>query len=128
MAGFARRQRGMGFWGLVVVLFAIAVVVLVGLKLFPIYMESFKVDQALEKIIRDDDIRNTPRTEIHAAFLRYMSIEDVDRFSRQSLRKQLDVEKKKDDVTLTLTYTARAHLFKNLSVVADWEKVVSTAP
>jgi hypothetical protein len=128
MGSLKRRQQGMGFWGLVLVLVALGMVVLVGLKLFPVYMEAFKVDSALEKIIKQDDVRTTPRQDIYKAFIRYMTIEDVDRFSERNIRDYMKVEKRNDEVTVTVSYQARTNLFSNLSIVADWEKVVSTAP
>lgn len=128
MASLQRRQRGMGFWALLVVLGTLVILGLTGLKLFPVYMEAFKVDQALEKIVRQDDIKTASKQAIHEGFLRYMSIEDVNRFNRKSLQEQMKVEKRKDEVTITLTYQAEAKLFGNLSIVADWNKVVTSAP
>jgi hypothetical protein len=119
------RQQGLTFWGLVFVLAVMAAVVLIGLRMFPVYMEAFKVQQALEQLASLDDLSQRPAHELHDLFLRRMEVEDVDRFNRQNLRKHMDIERKDKRVTITLRYTAEAELFGNLSVVADWNKQVT---
>jgi hypothetical protein len=110
---------------MVFVLAVIAVVVLVGLRMFPVYMEAFKVQQALEQIAKLRELPDTSREEIYDLFLRRMEVEDVDRFTRANLRQYMDVERQGSKVTITLEYVAKAELFGNLSVVADWKKQVS---
>lgn len=119
------RQRGMTFLGLVLILVVLGSVLLVGLKLFPVYKESFVVDGALNSLISQPGIENKSRRDIYKQFLKYMEIEDIDRFSDANIAKFLKVEKKGNGITLSLEYQAQAPLFKNLSIVADWKKLVS---
>lgn len=123
--GSRNRQRGLTFWGLLFVLAVMAAVLLVSLRLFPVYMEAFKVQQALEQLANLPELEEKPKHEIYDLFMRRMEIEDVDRFNMRNLRQHMSIEREEGRVTITMEYTAVAPLFGNLSIVADWHKQVS---
>ncbi len=58
------RQRGMTTIGLVLVLAMIAFFVLIGLKLYPIYYDSFKVGAALDSLKADPTLAGKTSAEV----------------------------------------------------------------
>ncbi len=119
-------QRGMTFMGMVIVLAIAGFFVLVGLKLFPVYVEMFKVTGAMESLIEQSEIEKKSTADIRTYFMRYMAVEDVARFDDQQLiKKVMKVQKKKGGITISLAYEIRAPLFGNLSILADYSKTVS---
>ena len=123
----ANRQRGMTFLGWVFTLGLIGAVSLLVLKLVPMYMESFKVDKALESLVEQPNINHQSATEIYKGFVRRMNIEDVKRFTERNVRSYVLVEKNGPNVTITVEYQAKAKLFRELSLVADFVKTASNS-
>ncbi len=123
----ANRQRGMTFLGWVFTLGLIGSVALLVMKLFPMYMESFKVDAALESLVEEPNIAHQSRSQIYAGFVRRMDIEDVKRFNERNVRSYVTIEKTGPNVTITVEYQAKADLFRELSLVADFVKTASNS-
>lgn len=121
-----KHQGGLTFIGLLFILGLIGFFTLVGLKLFPIYMESFKVDSVLTSLIEDPDVTNWSKPEIRKRFVSRVDVEDLDRFNERNLAEYMTITKLKDGVSIDLAYQAEAHLFANLTLVADFQKSVST--
>ena len=48
-----RRQRGMSGWVILYILATLGAAGLVGLKLIPVYLDSFKIDKGLKAVIED---------------------------------------------------------------------------
>src|SRR3972149_3250657 len=75
------RQRGLSIWELLFYSVLIGIAALVVIKVFPLYMEKFKVVKAMKTIAEASDIRNLGEPDIKDRLLRHFEIEDVDRFS-----------------------------------------------
>jgi hypothetical protein len=121
-----RRQNGMTVIGWVLSLVVLAFGVLFVLRLVPIYVESFKVDNALNSLIRDPATADSSRNDIIKKFVARMNIEDIDRFdTEQKVKDYLTVEKGNGRVVIRMQYQSVAPLVSNLSIVADWDKEVS---
>ncbi len=118
-------QRGMTLVGWVFALTLAGAASLLVMRLVPIYLESFKVDKALQSLVEEQDIARQSASEIYRGFVRRMDIEDVDRFNQRDVRKYVTVEKNGPRVTITVEYQAKAKLFRELSLVADFVKTAS---
>ena len=115
-------QDGMTILGMLVLLMLIGFAALVVMKLVPMYLESFKVDQALESMSKDSGLIQSTRSDIQKKFLRRMEVEDVDRFTQNNIKDYMTVEKKAGLVKIAIKYQGKASLFGNLSLVADFDK------
>ncbi len=120
-----KSQRGMTAIGWIFVLVLIGFAALIAMKLFPVYMESFKIDSALEGLVHESEIAKKTPQEIRLLFIRRMNIEDVNRFNDHNIRNFMTIKKENGKTTITLQYQAKAALFSNLSVIADWNKQVT---
>lgn len=120
-----QRQRGMTFWMLLFVLVVLGIAFLVALKLFPVYLESFKIDQVIESVTQDPGIGDRSRKEIVDTLVKRFDIDDVRRITESNLKNYVDVEKTGRRVKITVEYRAEVHLVGNLSLVADFTKRAS---
>jgi hypothetical protein len=120
-----RNQQGMTFLGWVIVLVLVGGIALIVMKLVPLYMESFKVDSALKSIVEQPNLKDESTADIYKQFVRRMNVEDVNRFNDRNVRKFVTVDKKGPHVTITVEYQAKAELYDNLSLVADFKKQAS---
>lgn len=100
---FKSRQRGISFIGLLFVAGVLACVVLVGMQVFPTYMEYLAVQKAVKKAAGDG---NTV-AEIRASFDRTAAIDDI-----QSIKgADLDISKQGEQVVVAFAYTREIELF-----------------
>ena len=105
-----REQRGIGFVGLLVLLAVAAFIGVTGLKLFPIYLESFKIDAALKQVIEDPNIAERGRDEIFAGLIKRFDIDDVKSIKWDKIREHIKIQKDNNKVVITATYQARTPL------------------
>ena len=117
-----QRQQGITAIGLILWLIVLGCVALLALRLFPIYMESFKIDAAMQSVVADPALTRKSNREIIDALLRRFDIDDVQRIDSRNYKNHLKIEKKRDKVTIVVSYRAEAPLFHNLSLVADFHK------
>lgn len=117
-----QRQQGITAIGLILWLVLLGLGALLALRLFPVYMESFKIDTAMQSVIEDSALVKKSNREIIEALLRRFEIDDVQRITSRNYRDHVKVEKKLDKVAILVSYRAEARLFRNLSLVADFHK------
>ena len=84
-------QKGISFWGLIVVAGVTIFFILMFFKLLPPYIEHAKVKTALENMTQQPNAINMEKSEIKAALQRRLDIDDV---NDVDLSKSLFVEKK----------------------------------
>ncbi|MDH3317433.1 MAG: DUF4845 domain-containing protein [Gammaproteobacteria bacterium] len=120
-----QRQRGMTFWMLLFVLVVLGIAFFIVLKLFPIYMESFKIDRAIESVAKDPGVGDRSRTEIVDTLVKRLDIDDVRRITGRNVNEYVEVDKTGRRVRITVEYRAEAHLVGNVSLVADFTKRAS---
>lgn len=117
-----RQQRGMSFWMLLFVLVVLGIAFFMGLKLIPIYMESFKVDRIITNLVKEPDVGSQSRHEIAATLVKRFDIDDVRRFNEKNLSRYVDIEKRGNRVTIVVEYRAETNLVGNVSLVAEFKK------
>lgn len=108
------RQYGLSLSGLVFGSMVIIVVVLLGLKLAPDYMEYFTAKKAIEAIARDQP-GATP-TEIRKAFDARQAIDNM-----PSLKpSDLDIGKEGGQTVISFSYRKEIPLFSNIGIYIDF--------
>jgi hypothetical protein len=114
----------MSGWMLMFLLIFGAFVLLLGLKLFPVYLESFKIDKALRGVIEQSDIGQRSKREISLALTRRLDIDDVRSVNEGNFQKFGKITKKGNRVIIEIVYEKVEPLVGNLSLLATFEKRV----
>ena len=117
------RQRGMTTMGLVLVLAMVAFFVLIGLKLYPIYYDSFKVGAALDSLKSDPTLAGKTSAEVVDRLMKRLGIDNVDHVEKSDVT----VEKSGKGIRVTVDYEARKNIVGNVDVVVSFDKVVEVA-
>ena len=112
------RQRGISFWGFLMVSILVGFYLFLFFKLLSPYLEYGKVKTSLENVARQPDAGNMERTEIMAALERRFAIEDI---NRVDLKKSLIIEKKPGVTNMRITYEVRVPLFYQVSALLDFD-------
>ena len=115
-----RRQRGMTTIGLVLVLTMVAFFVLIGLKLYPIYYDSFKVGAALDSLKADPTLASKTSAEVVDRLMKRLSIDNVDHVEKSDVT----VEKSGKGIRVLVEYEARKNVVGNVDVMVSFSKAV----
>ena len=118
------RQKGITALGLVFVLVVLGVFGYVGLKMVPVYLQSFKIDTAMKNLMHDGDIQNMSKDQIARGLVRRLDINQVELITERNWKNYLQIETGQGQVSLDVIYTRKVPLFGNLSLVADFHKHV----
>jgi hypothetical protein len=122
MMAAGKYQRGASIWIILLMVIVFGFATIFALKLIPIYIESYKIDQAMEGALKGD-VANQSVEDIKAALLRRLDIDDVRRIWEANWREYVTITKTGGVVTLQVTYDAEEQLMGNLYIVARFDKV-----
>ncbi|MFV1969319.1 MAG: DUF4845 domain-containing protein [Pirellulaceae bacterium] len=123
---FIARQRGLSFLGLIVLVGVLGFAAVIGLKLVPIYMDSWKIDGVMESVIKEPDITQQSRQEVIQLMLKRLDINAVDAVNYTNYKGVLTVSKRKNNTSINVNYRIETPLIGNLSLVAEFDKTVSS--
>ena len=121
-----KRQRGLSFVSLIAIVGILGFSVVIGLKLFPIYMDSWKIDGVMDAVISEPDINQQSRKEIIDKMLKRLDIDAVDAVNYRNYKESLTVAKRKNRTTINIHYWVETPLMGNLTLVAEFKKSVSS--
>ena len=113
-----QRQRGMTFWGLSFVLGVLAFSLFLLFKLFPPYMEDFKVKAALDSLARQPDVGSLSRADIASALDKRF---DIDNITAVKLAKDLTVEARGRTKVIRIRYENVIPIVANVSVLLEFD-------
>ena len=123
----AARQRGLTIEGLIITLVILGVISFVGLRLFPLYSEKWRVDGILETIAGAEDAEKLTSRDIHKRFLRNANIEGIVRFDKVSIKQHLVLNKPKkrtDPKTFTMIYELRGDMLGDIDVILSYNRTL----
>jgi hypothetical protein len=123
---FKNRQRGLSFLGLIALVGVLGFAAVIGLKLIPIYMDSWKIDTIMTAVISDPGVNEQSRQEVINAMLKRLDIDAVEGVNYRNWKERLSVTKRKNNVTIDVNYEITTPLIGNLSLLAVFEKSVSS--
>lgn len=120
---FRRQQRGMTFWGMLFVFGVLAFFLFIGFKLFPPYMEDFKVKAALDSLARQSDFSSMSRSDMANALSKRFDIDNIDTVR---LDKDFVVETQGKLKRVRLRYESIVPVAGNLSLLLEFDHVKET--
>lgn len=114
-------QRGMGFIMLIFVLAVCAVVLMLGLKLFPVYSQLFNVKTVMKALANSEEVKSGTVSDIRKSFDRRATIGYVEVITSEDL----EITKEGGETIVTATWQQKLPLFTGYTLVIDLS--VSTA-
>jgi hypothetical protein len=111
-----RKQRGMGFLGVLVLIIGIVLAAILGMKLVPAYIEYFTIKKAVTSIVQSGELRNATVADVRKAFDRRATIDDITAITPGDL----EVSKDGNEVVIAFAYQKKIPLFHNVSVLIDF--------
>lgn len=111
-----RKQRGLGFAGVLSLLVLIIVVAIAGMKIVPAYIEYFTIKKAIAGMTQSGELRNASVAQVRQAFDRRTQIDDISSIGPSDL----EITKDGTEVVVSFAYEKRIHLFNNISLLIDF--------
>lgn len=112
-----KHQRGLGWFGLLMVLGIIGITAIVVVKCLPLYLNQMKLAKAVHQIADDPDLANSDPAALRNRMQRHWDIDDI------ILIEPKDIKVKRTDQGrfLSYDYEARTNLFYNIYVVIHFQ-------
>jgi hypothetical protein len=110
------RQRGIGFVGLIFIFAVCAVVLLLGLKLVPAYLEYFSVKKVIAAMANSEEVRSGTVTEIRKSFNRRAVIDSITAIEDTDL----EITKDGGQTVVTAAWQQRIPLFTGYTLLVDF--------
>lgn len=129
MKQMMKKQLGIGFWGWSSILAILGLIVLFGLRLFPLYNEKFLVDQSMQSVANRPDAAKLSVDEIRKYFLKNAQINGSNRFNDRNIKTHLKMNKpeKGKPKSFTVTFEARNKLFDVIELLLVYNNTVELA-
>ncbi len=118
MNGFGERQRGLSFIGVLVLLVIGFMVVVMGMRLVPVYLESLEVGNIIESVADDPEMRGASRSEINRALNRRLSVNALRGVDRDAIT----LRETGAGIEIVVDYEVRVAMVGNLDAVASFKK------
>jgi hypothetical protein len=120
-----RNQKGASLWMVMLFVVVLGFAAVFGLKLIPIYLEWWKVEKAVAGALQSG-VGAQSLKEINIAIVRRLDIDEVRRMTNANLSEYMTITKKANSVTVDINYDVVEPLFGNLSVLAHFEKSITS--
>lgn len=112
-----KMQTGLALITLILWSIVLALLAIVGMKVVPSVIEYNNILGAVKKIGADPGTRTASVTEIRKAYERQMAIDDFKSVGPQDL----EITKEGGEVIISFSYSQKINLFKNISLLIDYE-------
>lgn len=110
------QQHGIGFVSLIFVFAVVAVVLLLGMKLFPVYLELFSVKKVMAAMAQGEEVKSGTVTDIRKSFDRRAVIDNI-----QALQgSDLEITKDAGETVVTATWQHKVALFTGYTLLVDF--------
>ena len=127
MRKLIRKQDGVTGIGIVLILAVLAGVVLIALRIFPLYNEKFQIVAAMNTVVSQAGSNKPTTKSASKAFMRAMAISNVERFTDYNIKEYLTVikpEKKGKRRLLHLKYESRNVFFADIYFTLVFDKKI----
>jgi uncharacterized protein DUF4845 len=120
------KQHGIGFLGWTSILGVLAFIVLLGLRIFPLYNEKFTVISSMNSVANQPNAAKMSTKDVRKYFLRNMEIANTTRFTDASVKKLAKVvtDKKTKKRYLHVVYEGRNVFVKDIKLLIEFDHKV----
>ncbi len=125
MRRMIKDQSGITAIGIVLMLAVAAGVVLIALRLFPLFNEKIQIDSVMNTMIARPDAAKLTTKSAAKPFFAAIAVTNINRFTKKNLKEHLTVEKSKkkgEPKMLRMHYESRSPFFAEVEFVLTYDK------
>jgi hypothetical protein len=114
--GTLQQQKGVTLSGLLMWSVILIMIVVLGMKLTPVFLEYVAIQKSFAAIVNDSTLKNASPNEIRLSFNKRANINDIDVISGRDIK----ISKEKGRLMLKADYSVTIPLFANVSILIDF--------
>ncbi len=114
--GTLQQQKGVTLSGLLMWSVILIMIVVLGMKLTPVFLEYVAIQKSFAAIVNDSTLKNASPNEIRLSFNKRANINDIDVISGRDIK----ISKEKGRLMLKADYSVTIPLFANISILIDF--------
>lgn len=120
-----RRERGFSFWSMMIYICFFGSVILLGLKLIPVYLESMKINNAVEALSKEGTAGMSPRG-VKDSLLKQFDIDQVTTITFRNFEEFVTLTPKGNGrgYAIDIAYEREIPLLANVSLLVQFDKSV----
>lgn len=118
-----KAQQGMSMLGMLTTVVLVASILLLAIKIIPLYIDDYAIANALEAVIQEEDIVTANKKQVQASIVRRLSAD----YTRDLKDDEIIITKEKDKTIIDVVYEARVPIAYNLDIVAKFEHRVEAS-
>lgn len=115
-AAMPAAQRGLSFAGFIFGAFILVLVIMVGFKLIPAYMQYAKINNVFAEIARDAELQKATARDIRDSYTKRATIDSIDAISVDDIEIATDQGR----LVLSARYAVKVPLVANVSLYLDF--------
>lgn len=114
------RQRGLTAISMAVVILVVLFFALIAIRLFPVYLDNYKVSSHLKHLAEDGDVKTLSDKDILKTFFKRMQLDDVESVKPENVFIEHDTHGK-GSIVLSVEYEVRRHVLGNVDMVVSFD-------
>jgi len=118
-------QSGLSFWGLLIIVFFMGIVILFTVSAFPLYNLKFQVTAAMNSVTSRPDASTMSEADARKYFMHNIQITNIQMFTYRNIKNYLDLEKSKktgEPNKLHLHFQQSSKLFSDLYLQLQFDE------
>ncbi|MCC6302578.1 MAG: DUF4845 domain-containing protein [Gammaproteobacteria bacterium] len=120
MERFGKKQEGLTFLSLLIVLAVIGFFAYIGIKLTPVYLEHFSVTSSLQSLAEEES-QGLAVGELRSRLLKRLEINNVSHVGENDI----DIRSDSGSKTVTIQYEVQEPFYGNVSLLISFEDSVT---
>lgn len=112
-----KRQKGITLTGMILVSIVVVVVLLLGFKIVPVYVEFFAIEKQFKAMSVDPKLRNPTRGQLASAWAARSQVDDLRSISPD----QIEATREGDQTIYSGEYSVKVPIFKNVAACFDFK-------
>jgi hypothetical protein len=115
-----KNQRGLSFISWLLILIVAGFLVMVGIKIAPVYIEHFAVKAALESVKNEPFAVRKSKGELRNMVLTRLDINNIQHVTKQHIK----VKRTNEGKSINIAYEVRRHIAYNAAIVMSFDETV----
>jgi hypothetical protein len=115
-----KKQRGLTFISWLLILIVAGFLVMVGIKVTPVYLDHFAVKSALEAVKKEPFAERKSKAELRGMILKHLDINSI----RYITKDNIDIKSSSGTRIININYEVRRHIAYNAALVMSFDETV----
>ncbi len=115
-----KKQRGLTFISWLVILIVAGFLVMVGIKIAPVYIEHFAVKSVLESVQNEPFAERKSKTELRSMILKRLDINSIRHVTKENIK----IKSSSGTRIINISYEVRRHIVYNAALVMSFDETL----